>query len=119
MKRDWELMRAILEALEQMEGTDQVLRPDQVEGFDREQVAYHMWLLYQAGLIEARCRDNVGMKIDCVAFRLTWDGHELLDKIRPVSVWKSIVRIAREKGVELSYETVLMVATRVIREMIG
>ena len=56
MVRDWDLIRAILEAAESMGPTEQ-LRADSVEG-DPQVVAAHMEMLHDANYVHAaiRCR---------------------------------------------------------------
>ncbi len=119
MRRDWELIRRILLALEEYERTDGAVRPDDFEGYDSETVSYHMWLLKQAGLIEATCRDQRYMKIQCIASRLTWEGHEFLDKIRSKSIWNDIIKIARDKGLALSYDSIRMIASILIKKVLS
>lgn len=39
--------------------------------------------------------------------QLTWQGHELLDTIRSKPVWEKIKSIAQEKGLDLTFDTVV------------
>jgi hypothetical protein len=38
---------------------------------------------------------------------LTWEGHELLAMLRSKPVWEKIKSTAQEKGIELSFDTVV------------
>jgi hypothetical protein len=38
---------------------------------------------------------------------LTWRGHELLDTIRSKPVWEKIKSTVQEKGIELTFDTVI------------
>lgn len=111
MQRDWELVRRILLALEASEGGR--LMADQVAGFDAESVCYHMEIMRQAGLIEARVIQGA-----CVALSLTWAGHEFLDGIRKDTVWNKVKARAREAGVGLTTDVVVALAKKVIEAML-
>ena len=85
MKRDMDLIREILLALEsdQQVGNEQL-----IEGYSGAEVNYHAGLLIEAGLA-----DGLGtgyMKSDYRTFllkRLTWEGHEFLEKARDPGRW--------------------------------
>jgi hypothetical protein len=79
MKRDWECIRAILVALEEKDGALTHLQPNEVPGFEDEIASYHIKMMIEAGLIEGDCKR--GRVLHCVAICMTWQGHELLDKI--------------------------------------
>ena len=36
----------------------------------------------------------------------TWDGHELLDTLRDQNVWNRIKEISKEKGVDITFESI-------------
>lgn len=99
MRRDWELIRALLLRLEAEESATAHLVAQPIAGFDADLVGYHLDLLDQAGLIVAR---RAGSQV--VAIRLTWAGHELLDAIRRDSVWNRAKGLLREKGLDVSLE---------------
>ncbi|MGH8472991.1 MAG: DUF2513 domain-containing protein, partial [Gammaproteobacteria bacterium] len=52
----WELIRQILRKVEDKPDTQGLVHPNQFTGYAEETVSYHMWLLDQAGLIEATCQ---------------------------------------------------------------
>ena len=86
MKRDMELVRKILFAVEnsQEEGIENF----KIESFSREQIIYHIQLLSDAELIEGTLvgSDNAGILrygID----RMTWAGHDFLDACRDEGRW--------------------------------
>ena len=113
MKRNWELVRKILIKLEQQAEADGWLASDDVQGFDAETVAYHIKMLHQAKLIEAVETGGID-RFDYTARALTWEGREFLDKIRKDTVWNKVKTTAKEKGVELSFEVIKLVAGKVI-----
>ncbi|EPM6964304.1 TPA: DUF2513 domain-containing protein [Vibrio harveyi] len=88
MKRDMELIRKLLLAVEKNP------RELQVEGYDVEEVGYHTLLLIEAGLLDGITSDTLDNTSIVPTFisvnRLTWDGHEFLDNIRKEEVWNTI-----------------------------
>jgi hypothetical protein len=88
-----------------------------VPGFDADTVSYNMHLLIEAALIEGRCVRLPALH--CVAQAMTWQGHELLDKIRSDRVWNRVKALAREQGVSLSFHLVGELAAKVIRALFG
>ncbi|WP_447065924.1 DUF2513 domain-containing protein [Vibrio alginolyticus] len=88
MKRDMELIRKLLLAVEKNP------RELQVEGYDVEEVGYHTLLLIEAGLLDGITSDTLDNTSIVPTFisvnHLTWDGHEFLDNIRKEEVWNTI-----------------------------
>lgn len=118
MQRNWDAIRKILLKIEALPTEDSVLESTEMEGLDRDASAYHLRLLLEAGLIVGGCRDALGPPW-CYASRLTWEGHELLDKIRRDTVWNKVKETARVKGVELSVDVVRTLARQVIDALLA
>lgn len=118
MKRDWKLIRRILAALESETGINGDIRRDSIEGYPPEVVGYHIAMLASAGMIEADISRTIG-SCHAVARSLTWEGHELMDRIRTDAAWNRIVEKIRDKGLELSFEAVTTAATGIIRGLLG
>ena len=88
MKRDLELCRTLLFLTEEMEGSPGRLALPEIEGFSRDQIGYHVYLLQDAGLLkahDARSRDN---QWGFYPSHLTWAGQEFLDAARNDTIWK-------------------------------
>lgn len=100
MKRDWDLIREILIAVEDLPDTTSRLNANAIIGYDAEIVNYHTQLLSQSNLI--------------INNFLTWEGHEFLDKIRQQTAWNKIKTIVRDKGLDLSYEALKIALGAVI-----
>lgn len=118
MQRNWELVRKILLKLEEQEAVSGQLFPDAIIGFDAENVAYHMRLLDQAGLIKARSLTSSSDQTACVALSLTWAGHEFLDKIRRDTIWNKVKGIARQRGLDLSFDVIKLTAESAIQAIL-
>lgn len=85
MKRDMDLVREILLAIEG--GQSSLQATAGLPGSDAEPAAveYHVNLLRQAGLVEVMSTSLGGS----YHFRgLTWEGHDFLDTVRDPEVWK-------------------------------
>jgi hypothetical protein len=82
MKRDKELILAILAALEADPEADGIRRVEMaIQGRSRREVDYHVGLLHEAGLIEVFGTSDRS-HIPLSPSRLTWAGHERLDASR-------------------------------------
>jgi hypothetical protein len=114
MKRDFDCIRTILIALEALGDDRAYLRSAAMDGFDEETVTYNMHLLIQADLVEGQCSNPLSGPRSCVVQRLTWNGHEFLDNIRPQPIWNRIKAVAREKGLSLTFDAVKAIASSVI-----
>lgn len=119
MRRDWELVRQILLKLEDLSTTSSYLSPDGVPGYDPEIISYHMQLMDEAGLIKAKCLKTSGQGLRCNAISMTWEGHEFLDKIKNDSNWNKVKGIAREKGLDLSFDVIKLAAKTVLESLFG
>ena len=96
MKRDMDLIRTILLAVEEQADADnRELRIDDAP--TDEVLAYHYLLLDDAGLIEARHMGTVGYYRLLEPKRLTWAGHEFLDAARNEALWEQAKRMVFEK----------------------
>jgi hypothetical protein len=86
MKRDMELIRTMLLAVESYEPGDDALTFD---GYSDEQVGFHGYLLGEAGLAEVMDSTTLGDPVPMAEIRhLTWQGYEFLDAARDDTVWK-------------------------------
>ena len=117
MKRDWDCIRAILAALEEKGDAESLVHPQAITAFDAETVAYQMKLMIEAGLIEGKFLK--GRALQCVAQSMTWEGHELLDKIRSEKLWNRIKTMAREQGITLSFQAVKILGTHALEHLIS
>ena len=85
MRRDFDLIRLLLQ---QIEGVENV---DDLSNYTDAQQLYHSCLLIEGGLVHGNIMvgqngDPVGTRVS----RLTWDGHEFLDITRDPSVWSKV-----------------------------
>jgi Hypothetical protein (DUF2513) len=123
MKRDWDVVRKILLALE----TSTAARFEElhsIEEVSNEVMCYHTELLVEGNFALGGVQyfdghpEPVPTPIPTL-FRLTWSGHELLEKIRHDSTWEKIKHKAEEKGVSLSFEVVTYLAKGYAKQRLG
>ena len=116
MKRDMELCRKILFAIEE-QYVDTALHNLKIPEYTMEQVAYHCKIVKEAGLItnyKALFASNhiVGFGVGS----LTWEGHDFLDKIREDTIWNKTKGLIKNKALPMTLDVVKEIATAVISE---
>lgn len=94
MKRDNEIIRALMLDLEQ---TDRPINGGhQVPGYSKEQVAYHLALIVKEGYAEGPApRYSTGggdptIPVLVLALRLTPAGHDFIDTLRDDAIWAKV-----------------------------
>lgn len=119
MKRNWDVVREVLlevEALDNSKAEDRTY--DLETDSDRPEHALHAILLFQAGFIKGA--DTSTMDGDgIIAQGLTWSGYDLLETIRSKPVWEKIQSLAKEKGLELTFDTIKSLAKVALTAVIG
>lgn len=106
MKRDMELVRALLLAVEgkgdeygslfvNAETDRDALG---LADYSAHQLMYHLGLLQQAGFVEGSALHGEGAGEFNVE-RLTWAGHEFLDDVRDPKIWKLTKEGAKQAGI--------------------
>lgn len=87
MKRDMDLVRKILLAMESEDRNDRAGQLE-IEGYDEPTIGFHVFIMDQAGLV--RSSDVSHMESPCKEHSpidITWDGYEFLDLSRDDRVW--------------------------------
>lgn len=120
MKRDMELIRTILFTIED-KYVDTWLSSSEIpiDGYDMKTIGYHCAILHEAGLLyDYKGQYGDGELLQFGVSRLTWDGHELLDKIKSDTVWNKTKDIIKAKGIAFVLNAVKEIATAVTTSMI-
>lgn len=120
VQRDMDLVRELLLRIEQdksLDGTRWIGFTPAELGMEQrsvEEIAYHLDLLIDAGLVEGK---SYGGAIPAIA-RLTWDGHEFLDNIKNTDVWsKTKQRVGDLANVSL--KVIAAIAEAEIKKRLG
>jgi hypothetical protein len=112
MKRDLDLIRLILIELE---GEEEVSLSD----YTKEQIDYHKALVKEAGfadgVIKFSSMDNSNIPALAILNRLTWEGHEFLDKAKNEKTWNKAKSIIKSKGGSLSMEAIKIVMSESVK----
>lgn len=124
MKRDLDLVRAMLITAENSDGPVGEAELLSVEP-DARKVAYHLELMEAHGLIRASVRYD-GFNRTPLSMELssaTWDGYDYLDAMRSTRVWDkakaSMTGAIGEVSLPLAKETCLMVARQLIAQQVS
>lgn len=118
MKRDMDLIRKILLKVEEYIGDDPI-QNIQIEGHTEEDIAYNIYLLENAGLIEGKTlfgMDSV-KPAGYAIFRLNWKGHEFLDASRDDKRWKQAKEIMGKLG-GASLDMVMVILTELMKKQV-
>jgi hypothetical protein len=98
MKRDMDLVRALLARIEndeRLNGADAYVANEfEMPGHSAEEVGYHVLLLHDAGFLQGNTETPSSPMIE----RLTWHGCEFLDDTRDPEVWAVVTRTAKSAG---------------------
>ena len=111
MKRDWDVIRDILIEVEALGSTRfETIQYGPACESDDVQKDTHGILLWKGGFIEGTDASLQGGNA-VLAESLTWAGHDLLETIRSRAVWERIKSMAKEKGIELTFDAVKALGT--------
>lgn len=114
MKRDMDLVRLILLKIEE-DYVSTALYDLKIDGYDKETIAYHCKILHEAGFISDYSAKYASNELYLFGVgSLTWEGHELLDKVRDNSRWANIKSIIKGKALPFSIDVLKSVATTLI-----
>lgn len=120
MTRNWDVIREVLSEIE-------ALTPSKRETFSYSSgdlgdsdllKVEHAKLLLEAGFIRGVTTSTLS-GFGLLSPELTWAGHDLLDTIRSKDLWEKVKATAREKGIELSFDAVKILAANALKGMLG
>ncbi len=104
MKRDMDLVREILLALEGIPAATSPSTPE-IDGFSNEQVGSHVHLMIEGGLLDGSEVTSLQSKFpEYISLSITWDGYDFLELSKNSSVWKDVKDQIRERGVSVSFD---------------
>lgn len=87
MKRDFELVRKILQLMEANEDGGFGYMP-KIDGYTAEQVGHHAYLMIDAGLIEGTVFSYRSPPLkQAIPESMTWAGHDFLDAAKDDTIW--------------------------------
>jgi len=122
MKRDMDLVRDILFAIEAKPSPDPVWSKDlDIPNHpDSSLRRKHIVMLASAGLLDCeptRSKTNPDRMFDVLVFDLSWAGHDYLDTIRDPKVWKKVKAKSVEVG-NASFEFTIEIAKALAKQQL-
>jgi hypothetical protein len=118
MTRDMDLVREILLAVERH---PHGFAPDNlnIDGYNDDQIAYHAYIMGQAGLIEVADSTNLGSSgPEALIKNMTWEGHEFLDAAREPKRWAEAKTVLHKAG-GASFKIWTAVLTELVKKGLG
>ena len=119
MKRDPELVRAILLAMEAAPH-GYAPEPFTIPGYDQETIGHHVWLMHQGGLVTAAViTAQQDPSPTALPEAITWKGHEFLDAVRNDTVWRKVKAELKDKGVTVPFSVLQTLALKIVEKLAG
>jgi len=119
MKRDMDLVRKLVLAIEDSPAGF-APKDLQIEGFTKEQIGYHLYIMLEAGLIRGANVTTHGSKSpQAIATSLTWAGHEFADAARDPDRWKKAMELTKEKAGSVTLEVLVKLLSYLMSSALG
>lgn len=118
MRRDMDLVREILLAIE---GTSGIMQPSSIksENHSKKEIAYHFQLLIDAGFAQGKTIENgMGLPVDGIIQNLTWEGQEFLDLCRKNTIWEKAKKNALNVTGSLGFEVLKICLMKACKDLI-
>src|ERR1039458_7370271 len=119
MQRDYGLVRQIMF---KMEANPDGFAPRglAIEGYAEDQVAYHVWLLGQAGLMKVADVTSHGSSGPAaIPVNLTWEGHDFIDAARSDTTWSQAMEKAKTVGGSLTFAVLKQLLESLLKSHLG
>jgi hypothetical protein len=119
MRRDIDLLRRIVLAVEDLPGGS--LNTElEIDGYTREQIGYHSYLLIDAGLAQGRDATYLeGTSPVWHINHLTSKGHDFADAARSEGIWNKAKTKIKEQGGSFTVELLKDLLVRLIKGSMG
>ncbi|MEX0346363.1 MAG: DUF2513 domain-containing protein [Rhizobiaceae bacterium] len=120
MKRNMELARLILLAIEQSDDDEPASIQLPTDRYDDLHISLHVRLLYEANLIHAiETTRGFNSSSAWIPHSLTWQGHEFLDVVRLDAIWENLKLEEAKFGGDLPFVVLFDLALNEVRGMVG
>ncbi len=117
MKRDMDLIRKILLVMEKDNETPHDFESD---GFSDGQVGFHVYLMADAGLIDAVDASSRANRLPYWnALNIRWAGYEFLDAAKNETLWTKAKSVLVEKGIPATIGILTTLLTGFAKEKLG
>jgi hypothetical protein len=117
MKRDMELVRKILLAVEESDDAHRRGMRPKIDGYEDDMIQVHVGLLWRKGLINAldgSSRDGESYVIT----GLTWEGYDFIEAARNETTWRKAMQVVKEKGGGVTLEIMKELLKKFLAEQV-
>ena len=119
MKRDMDLVRAILQKVASCDSPDGLQEEIQINGYAEKEIFYHIKILHEAGLLDAIDVSEGGEDGFCWwPGNLTWNGQDFIDLAKD-SVWSKAKESILKPGVSFTFDLLFSYLKQKAAEKLG
>jgi hypothetical protein len=98
MKRDMDLVRKIILDSEGRSEDEMQHGNPEIDGYSEEVIGHHVFLMWQAGLLDAvECTAGESSR-QALILNMTWKGHDFADASRSSAAWDHAKKIMSKVG---------------------
>jgi len=113
MKRDMELVRAILLTME-AHAAGFAPHPFTIAKYDQDVIGHHVWLMAQGDLVTASEITGLGdASPTALPLSITWQGHDFLDTVRNDRVWRKLKTELKDRSLTLPFSLLQALALKI------
>ena len=120
MRRNFDLIRKLVLALEDSPPRQIIAYGITLEGFTEEEIGYHSYLLVDAGLAagtDVHVSENVLPNWHLL--HLTWAGHDFADAARDNTRWSKATTLVKDKAGSVTFDVLKQLLVRLIENTVG
>lgn len=124
MRINYDCIREVLMCLEDIIVLDKDLEFNDVcldeicaelPDYEKQDVAYSLLMLDEAEYIHANIIGADGGIVNILVSGITFEGHKYLDTVRSSPIWEETKKTFKEKAIEMTIETIILVAKSIIQ----
>ncbi len=121
MKRDMELIRELLMAIEAVKKNTSFPASELnlKSAWATEDVFYNLQLMADAGFIDAQPVKSFQGIHNVLIKRMTYEGHEFLDNARNESIWKETTGLVQQKGGSVAIGVIIQLLSATAKKHFG
>lgn len=83
--------------------------------YQKQEIAYSLIMLDEAEYIQANIQSCDDCIMDVFVCGITFEGHKYLDTVRSSPIWEETKKTFKEKAIEMTIETIMLVAKSIIQ----
>jgi hypothetical protein len=120
MKRDFELVRKLMLAVESRDDGFFTGNDIDIEGYNLSQINRHLQWLCEANLIDGKATmDGEGNIANVIMSKLSWEGCNFIENAQNESVWKKTMATVKEKGGSVSFAILTQLLVSYAKQHVG